>query len=623
MYRIVRLWDGSLNRMHFFPLAVPFIGVFASMTYLFGFFGISIISGVMDPPFLSSPAPSPKDRSAAPAAGPPKHFSPTKEGSSDYSLDKPEVIIVGAGTAGASAAATFARQGRKVLLVERCMSEQDRIVGELLQPGGLRALERLGLDACAKEGTDSVVVDGYAIIRSAEAGGAAAAPGGRRDSVMLYYPESDPENRSELFGKGVKPAAAATAAAKGGEAGRRPCSREGEVPRGRSFHNCRFVQRLREAAQAEPNVRVVEGTVSALLEGDGGEVVGVRYREAAKGEGQEEEERVTREVRAPLTVVADGIWSGLRKCANTNRPQKLSTFVGVLVKHAADAAPVPHKHCGHVVLAHPSPILIYQISSTETRVLVDVAGAMPSAADGGLSAHLREKSAPQLPAMFRLAFLEAVARGDVKSMPNRAMPASSVHRPGALLLGDALNMRHPLTGGGMTVALKDVELLSELLRGVPFRDAAAVASAAARFHTGRRAHAATINILANALYHVFSTPEDPASKGTRVDLQAACFDYLSLGGCYSAGPVGLLSGLSPVPWVLTTHFFMVAFHGCREHLLPVPTPGGVLRVYRLLHVATKIIMPLLEEEGSTFLAWWPFRKAIQLVLPWEHERWEN
>lgn len=455
MYRIVRLWDGSLNRMHFFPLALPFIGVFASMTYLFGFFGISIISGVMEPPFLSSPAPSPKDRSAPPAAGP-KHFSPTEEGSSEYSLDNPEVIIVGAGTAGASAAATFARQGRKVLLVERCMSEQDRIVGELLQPGGLRALERLGLDACAKEGTDSVVVDGYAIIRSAaeaEAGGAAAAvPEGQRGSVMLYYPESDPENRSELFGKGVKPAAAA-AAAKGGEAGRRPCSREGEVPRGRSFHNCRFVQRLREAAQAEPNVRVVEGTVSALLEGDGGEVVGVRYREAAKGEGQEEE-RVTREVRAPLTVVADGIWSGLRKCANTNRPQKLSTFVGVLVKHAADAAPVPHKHCGHVVLAHPSPILIYQISSTETRVLVDVAGAMPSAADGGLAAHLREKSAPQLPAMFRPAFLEAVARGDVKSMPNRAMPASSVHRQGALLLGDALNMRHPLTGGGMTVALK-------------------------------------------------------------------------------------------------------------------------------------------------------------------------
>lgn len=460
-YRIVRLWDGSLNRMHFFPLAIPFIGVFASMTYLFGFFGISIISGVMDPPFFSSPAPSPKHASSSypPAAGTPsKQFSPAGDSSSDYSLDSPEVVIVGAGTAGASAAATFARQGRKVLLVERCMTEQDRIVGELLQPGGLRALERLGLDACAKEGTDSVIVDGYAIIKPASASGAAPnAVEKQNNSVMLYYPESDPEKKSELFGSGVKPAAAATAVAgePATETGGSKAEGQREVPRGRSFHNCRFVQRLREAAQAEPNVRVVEATVSALLEGDNGEVVGVRYREAAKeGAGGQEEERATREVHAPLTIVADGIWSGLRKCANTNRPQKMSTFVGVLVTHAADAAPVPHKHCGHVVLAHPSPILIYQISSTETRVLVDVAGAMPSAADGGLAAHLRDKSAPQLPALFRPAFLEAVARGDVKSMPNRTMPASNVHRHGALLLGDALNMRHPLTGGGMTVALK-------------------------------------------------------------------------------------------------------------------------------------------------------------------------
>jgi len=38
------------------------------------------------------------------------------------------------------------------------MEEQDRIVGELLQPGGIRSLEGLGLDDCAKEGIDSIVV---------------------------------------------------------------------------------------------------------------------------------------------------------------------------------------------------------------------------------------------------------------------------------------------------------------------------------------------------------------------------------------------------------------------------------------------------------------------------------
>lgn len=32
-----------------------------------------------------------------------------------------------------------------------------------------------------------------------------------------------------------------------------------------------------------------------------------------------------------------------------------------------------------------------------------------------------------------------------------------------LLLGDTLNMRHPLTGGGMTVAIRDVEAVLNLL----------------------------------------------------------------------------------------------------------------------------------------------------------------
>ena len=34
-----------------------------------------------------------------------------------------------------------------------------------------------------------------------------------------------------------------------------------------------------------------------------------------------------------------------------------------------------------------------------------------------------------------------------------------------LLAGDALNMRHPLTGGGMSVALNDVVILTDLLGG--------------------------------------------------------------------------------------------------------------------------------------------------------------
>jgi squalene monooxygenase len=32
---------------------------------------------------------------------------------------------------------------------------------------------------------------------------------------------------------------------------------------------------------------------------------------------------------------------------------------------------------------------------------------------------------------------------------------------GVVVLGDALNMRHPLTGGGMTVTLRDVNSIQQ------------------------------------------------------------------------------------------------------------------------------------------------------------------
>lgn len=56
-----------------------------------------------------------------------------------------DVVIVGAGIVGCAAAVAFGKQGRSVLLLEKSMKEPDRIVGELLQPGGVNALEQLGM----------------------------------------------------------------------------------------------------------------------------------------------------------------------------------------------------------------------------------------------------------------------------------------------------------------------------------------------------------------------------------------------------------------------------------------------------------------------------------------------
>lgn len=59
---------------------------------------------------------------------------------------EPDVVIVGAGVLGSAMAAVLARDGRRVTVVERDLREPDRIVGELLQPGGYRALKDLGLE---------------------------------------------------------------------------------------------------------------------------------------------------------------------------------------------------------------------------------------------------------------------------------------------------------------------------------------------------------------------------------------------------------------------------------------------------------------------------------------------
>lgn len=40
----------------------------------------------------------------------------------------------------------LSRDGRKVTVIERDLKEPDRIVGELLQPGGFKALRDLGLE---------------------------------------------------------------------------------------------------------------------------------------------------------------------------------------------------------------------------------------------------------------------------------------------------------------------------------------------------------------------------------------------------------------------------------------------------------------------------------------------
>jgi squalene monooxygenase len=152
-------------------------------------------------------------------------------------------------------------------------------------------------------------------------------------------------------------------------------------------------------------------------------------------------------------------------------------------------------------------------------------------------------------------------------MPNSFLPSIEQGGPhskeGVILLGDAWNMRHPLTGGGMTVALADVVLLAPMLAAEPdLADWHALTDVLHRWHWARKPLAATINILSVALYDLFSAdgaysgPTSPRfsprsdayvlraehSDKYLAILRTGCFKYFERGGECVRGPVSLLSG---------------------------------------------------------------------------------
>jgi squalene monooxygenase len=69
------------------------------------------------------------------------------------------------------------------------------------------------------------------------------------------------------------------------------------------------------------------------------------------------------------------------------------------------------------------------------------------------------------------------------------------------------------------------------------------------------------------------------------EMRQACFDYLSIGGVFSSGPVALLSGLNPRPLSLVVHFFAVAVYGVGRLIIPFPSPAKIWIGARLIRVS--------------------------------------
>ncbi|KAJ3989060.1 squalene epoxidase [Lentinula detonsa] len=474
-----------------------------------------------------------------------------------------DVIIVGAGVAGCSLAHALAstprREPLRIALLERSLEEPDRIVGELLQPGGVMALQQLGLEETLEE-IDSIPVHGYCVTR-------------KENIVHIPYPAGH---------------------------------------KGRSFHHGKFIMNLRNAAKKAKGVDVIEATVNDLIESESSQqIIGV----AATKKNAKDSENIS--LYAHLVIIADGCFSNFRTKVMGPRvctPVTKSYFVGVIL----DDATLPYQYHGTVCLTESAgPVLLYQIGSHDTRMLVDVKAPVPS----DLKGHILKKIVPQLPSVLHTSVTDAVQGGNFRKMPNSFLPSVMQGgnelgtRKGVFLVGDAWNMRHPLTGGGMTVAFNDIVILRDMLARVQdFSHWDEVREGLRRWHWDRKPLASTVNILSFALYDLFGADDDNLEV-----LRTGCFKYFELGGECINGPVSLLAATIQSPATLFYHFFAVAFYsiwvmftharlvergpGLKPQLITpsfTDYPFLLIKAILVIWTAVVVFLPLLWTE----IRWW-------------------
>lgn len=429
-----------------------------------------------------------------------------------------DVVIIGAGMAGCAAAQALALadrgRTRKILLIDRHRGAAPRFAGEFIHPRGAQVLEDLGFYGPLKA-AGAVDVDGFMVLERAE---------GR--CVDLSYGQI-----------------------------------RGQRPQGIAVHHKTLVRVMRQVVRQRPQVDLLEGwVIRDLQRGAGERVTGVTL----EGPGGEEVK-----VHADLVVGADGKASQVRKLAGLpDHRQTIGFTVGLELRDAA----VPASTYGNIILGAWGPVLVYPIQHEPNgellyRVTLDLPAQLP-AKGARIGEYLLETFVPYLPAALGEQIAAAIHghKGAFEMAPTVNLPAPRASFPGLVLVGDAAGCSHPITASGMTMGLRDAEVLGEVAQrrqGAPLHEAWLDDASLRRYRAQHDRYVPTRQALADAIYEAFRG----GSEGARA-IQRALFEYWAASPESRVRSMALLSCAEGRPSVFLTEYLKAARHAVETSLVP-------------------------------------------------------
>lgn len=336
-----------------------------------------------------------------------------------------DVVVVGAGPAGAAAAILLAEHGLDVVVLDRAALPRAKICGEYLSPEAGRVLDRLG------------------VLKTVDSAGAVALSG-----MRITAPDG-----TTLTGRYRAVGAF------------RPY-REHAMGVSRAALDGALVDRLRGLpVDLRDGVRVTDVVTES------GSVVGV---DAVDGRG------VAHTFRAPIVVAADGRASTVAQRLGCRHPHRLARMA--LVTYVSGLPDC--RDFGEIYVDPPD----YGILNPLAPGRINVSLVVPLAHAAPWSDRLEDFFVARVRQLPHLARRLAGARREapLQAMGPLAYRVTAPRENGVLLVGDAAGFYDPFTGEGIYTALRGAELAVEaIVRAMRAGDVSAAAPAA--YRSARRA----------------------------------------------------------------------------------------------------------------------------------------